>query len=331
MSSSPRTASARLTVDRLAVGRDQRRELASDAREGLVGQRKSLPPKWFYDARGSELFEQITRLPEYYQTRTETEILEATAGDLVAGGGFRELVEIGSGSSRKTRVILEAMGHRHGEVTYVPLDVSEEALLDASRDLLGDYPWLEIHGVVGDFERHLTDLPEGQHPRLFAFLGSTIGNLDPAAQVGFLEDVASLLSPEDALLLGADLVKEPAVLVAAYDDAAGITAEFNRNVLHVLNRELDGDLPVGAFRHVARWVPEHDRIEMHLRATRPVTATLRAIDLTVSFAEGEELLTEISSKFTRESLTLRGGEAGLRLRRWDPDGADRYALALLGT
>ncbi|HWB72975.1 MAG TPA: L-histidine N(alpha)-methyltransferase, partial [Egibacteraceae bacterium] len=290
---------------------------------------KTLPPKWFYDARGSALFERITRLPEYYQTRTETAILEAVVDEVAAAVGPAEIVELGSGSSRKTRLLLEAMHARCGGERYVAFDVSEEALRAAGRALRADYPWLEVHGVVGDFDRHLADIPGRDARRLVAFLGSTIGNLHPDRQRPFLHQVAGLLThPDDGLLLGVDLVKDPATLRAAYDDAAGVTAAFNRNVLHVINRELDADLPVDAFAHVARWRAECSWIEMALRADREVAATIGAIDLPVRFAAGEEVRTEISCKFTRDGVQAVLADAGLALARWDTDRDGRFALAL---
>lgn len=326
----PRPTRERLRIERLAADRDRREQLAGDVLAGLTATPRTLPPKWFYDARGSELFEQITRLPEYYQTRTEAAILAAVADELVAELRPRTLIEIGSGSSRKTRLLLDALQRGGSSPTYVPVDVSEDALLAAAERLLADYPDLAVHAVVGDFEEHLPALPDGDRPRLVAFLGSTIGNLEPPAQVAFLRDITALLQPGDALLLGIDLVKDRATLVAAYDDARGVTAEFNRNVLRVLNRELGADLPEDAFVHEARWVPEHARIEMWLRATRPVVATFPDLDLVVRFAAGEGLRTEISCKFTRASLAERAAGAGLVVRRFDTDPDGRFALALLG-
>lgn len=304
-----------------------REQLARDVREGLGSTPKRLPPKYLYDARGSALFEQITRLPEYYQTRTETAILAAVVDDLIAGLRPAELVELGSGASRKTRVLLEAMRRHLGGGRYRPFDVSEDALRAAAGALRADYPWLEVAGIVGDFERHLELAPAGPR-RLVAFLGSTIGNFEPAQQADFVSAVAVALRPGDGLLLGFDLVKDAATLEAAYNDAAGVTAEFNRNILRVLNRELGADLPVDAFDHVARYDRERCWIEMALRARSPIVATFPPLDLRVRFAAGEELRTEISCKFTRDRVEALIAGARLRLRRWDTDPDGRFALAL---
>lgn len=317
----------RARIHRLADPVDVRAELAEDARRGLGAGPKALPPKYFYDAAGSELFEEITELPEYYLTRAELEILEREADALVAAVGAEELVELGSGSSRKTRLLLDALGRLGGGGRYVPLDVSEDALRGAVEVLTEDYPWLEIEGLIGDFGRDLRLIP-GHGRRLFAFLGSSIGNFEPAERRRFLREMAVTLRVGDALLLGLDLVKEPATLEAAYNDARGVTAAFNRNVLHVLNRELDGDLPADAFEHVARYEPERSCVEMRLRASRPVRAHLGAIDMEVRFEGGEELRTEISTKFTREGIAGELADARLALERWSLDGGGRFALAL---
>jgi L-histidine N-alpha-methyltransferase len=316
-----------VTVSHLSEPRAVHDELVDDALAGLTGRPKSLPPKYFYDARGSELFERITRLPEYYATRAETAILEADADDLVAAVRPEELVELGSGSSRKTRLLLEAMHAQGAGNRYVPLDVSEAAVRSAAAVLAADYPWLRVDGLVGDFLRDLPAIPR-HGTRLLAFLGSTIGNLDPAARRVFLKQVAAALAGDDRLLLGVDLVKDVAALEAAYDDAAGVTAAFNRNVLAVLNRELGGDLPVDAFAHVARWDPERSCVDLYLRATRPVTARLAEPGLEVTFAAGEELHTEMSCKFTRAGVEEELDEAGLTLERWLTDQAGRFALVL---
>lgn len=316
-----------ITVTHLDSGTDTHAQLVADVRAGLGERPYTLLPKYFYDARGSALFEDITRLPEYYQTRTETALLEAVADELVAQVAPAELVELGSGSSRKTRLLLEAM-HRHGGNTYVPFDVSESAVRQAATALRRDEPWLRVRGYVGDFDRHLGDLPPGERPRLVAFLGSTIGNLEADARVRLLKDIAGLLEDTDALLVGVDLVKDVAVLEAAYDDAAGVTAAFNRNVLEVLNRELDADFPVSEFAHVARWAPEHQRIEISLRAERALQVRVPGADLVVSFDAGEQIRTEISCKFTRERMEDHLDAAGLALERWETDERDWFALAV---
>ena len=303
------------------------RALRQDVLSGLGTQPKSLPPKWFYDARGSELFEEITRLPEYYPTRAEREILQTRAGELARRTGARALVELGSGSSEKTRLLLDAL-RAHGTLEeFVPLDVSESALREAVDAIAADYPGLRVHGVVGDFTEHLGRLP-GRSPRLVAFLGGTIGNLLPEERARFLAGVREVLQPGDWLLLGTDLVKDPETLVRAYDDAAGVTAQFNLNVLRVLNRELGADFDVDAFTHVARWDAEHEWIEMRLRATRAMRAVVPEVDLRLRLEEGEEIRTEISAKFRREGVEAELKEAGFDLDAWWTDEQDRFALSL---
>lgn len=316
-----------VTVHRLSTPAAVRDELAADVRAGLLSPPRWLPPKYFYDARGSELFEEITRVPEYYPTRAETEILERHGADLVGDVGPEELFELGSGSSRKTRLLLEAM-HAHGSgERYVALDVSDGALRQAAAALTSDYPWLDFEGLVGDFHTDLARVRRNGR-RLVAFLGSTIGNLEPSERASFLPEVARLLEPGDGFLLGVDLVKDAGTLEAAYDDASGVTAEFNRNVLSVLNRELDGDLPLDAFEHVAVFDKENGWVEMRLRVTRPVTAWLSAIDVELDLAEGEEIRTEISAKFTRAGIEAELAAAGLVLQRWLTDARDRFGLLL---
>ncbi|HEY8472984.1 MAG TPA: L-histidine N(alpha)-methyltransferase [Natronosporangium sp.] len=306
---------------------DHAEQLRADARAGLTASPKWLPPKWFYDRRGSELFEQITRLPEYYPTRAEREILVARAAEVAALTGASTLVELGSGSSEKTRLLLDALRSQGTLASFVPLDVSAAALADAVRVLSGDYPGLRIQGVVADFNRHLKLLPRDEG-RLVAFLGGTIGNLLPTDRARFLAELRSTLEAGEWLLLGADLVKDPAVLVPAYDDAAGVTAEFNRNVLRVLNRELGADFQVDAFQHVARWDSHEEWIEMRLRADRAMTVRLAALDLTVEFAAAEDLRTEVSAKFRRDGLAGELAEAGFAVRRWWTDRASRFSLSL---
>lgn len=302
-------------------------QLRADAHTGLGAPAKWLPPKYFYDARGSELFEQITRLPEYYPTRLERAILTTHADQIAAITGARTLVELGSGSSEKTRLLLNALGQRGTLRTFVPLDVSSTALAEAVAALGRLYPELEIRGVVGDFERHLKLLPRTGR-RMVAFLGGTIGNLQPGERARFLSELRSTLEPGEWLLLGAGLVTDPAVLVPAYDDASGVTAEFNRNVLRVLNRELDGDFDPSAFAHVAVWDDTAEWIEMRLRATRPMTVQLPALPLTVAFTEGEEIRTEISAKFRRDGLARELRAAGFALRHWWTDPDQRFSLSL---
>jgi L-histidine N-alpha-methyltransferase len=300
--------------------------LRADVLTGLLATPKTLPPKWFYDARGSELFERITELPEYYPTRSERRVLADHSPEIAELTGARALVELGSGSSEKTRLLLDAL-RATGLRQFVPMDVSPTALRESSAAIAHDYPGLEVHGVVGDFTEHLELLP-GHRPRLVAFLGGTIGNLVPGERAKFLSALRSVLSEGEWLLLGTDLVKDPDVLVRAYDDSAGVTAEFNRNVLAVLNGQLDADFDVAAFEHVAVWDADAQWIEMRLRATRAMRVRIAALDLDIRFAEGEELRTEVSAKFTRPGVTSELSDAGFELTRWftDPDG--RFAVSL---
>jgi L-histidine Nalpha-methyltransferase len=315
------------TLDIHLTDDDLARELRADVRSGLTMMPKSLPPKWFYDARGSELFEEITRLPEYYPTRAEREVLVAHAGDIARTTNAKTLVELGSGSSEKTRLLLDAF-RAHGTLgAFVPLDVSDTALLSAMQRIVVDYPALDVHGIVGDFTRHLGHLPSGGR-QVVAFLGGTIGNLLPAERALFLAALRAALEPGDWLLLGTDLVKDPATLVAAYDDAAGVTAEFNRNVLSVLNRTLSADFVPEGFAHVALWDAENEWIEMRLRARWPQRVRVAALDLTVDFAAGEELRTEISAKFRREGVERELAAGGFAVRRWWTDPAGRFAQSL---
>ncbi|MEY9841647.1 dimethylhistidine N-methyltransferase/ergothioneine biosynthesis protein EgtC [Streptacidiphilus sp. EB103A] len=302
--------------------------LRADVRQGLAAQPKTLPPKWFYDELGSKLFEQITELPEYYPTRAEQEILQKRAPEIAAITRARSLVELGSGSSRKTRLLLDALTALGTLQRYSPLDVSASALTEAGEALCRDYPALRVTAAVTDFEHDLP-LHDEPGPRLLAFLGSTIGNLDPAERTDFYALLRRSLSADDVLLLGADLVKDPGVLVAAYDDSQGVTGAFNKNVLHVLNRELDADFDPDAFEHRAVWNAEAERIEMHLLSRTEQRVKIPAVDLSVAFAAGESLRTEISTKFRRESLTVELAAAGFTVRRWWTDRASRFALLLV--
>jgi L-histidine N-alpha-methyltransferase len=298
--------------------------LRADVRDGLTVTPKTLPPKWFYDARGSELFDKITELPEYYPTRAEREILLARAAEIAAASRARTLVELGSGSSEKTRFLLDALTDLH---TYVPVDVSESALVQAGQALVEERPDIDVHALIADFTARLT-LPDTPGPRLVAFLGGTIGNLLPAERAEFLASVRGLLSPGDALLLGTDLVKDEEVLVRAYDDAAGVTAEFNKNVLAVVNRELGADFDPDAFEHVALWDAGNEWIEMRLRSRTAQTVKIPAVDLAVEFAAGEELRTEVSAKFRKEGISAELAAAGLTLTDWWTDPQNRFALSL---
>ncbi|NBM15485.1 L-histidine N(alpha)-methyltransferase [Streptomyces sp. GC420] len=299
--------------------------LRSDVLHGLTRTPKTLPPKWFYDARGSELFEDITRLPEYYPTRAEREILLTRAAEIASVTGARTLVELGSGSSDKTRHLLEELTDLD---SYVPVDVSDSALKGAGEVLLAEHPGLNVHALVADFQQGLV-LPSGTPgPRLLAFLGGTVGNLPPAERAVFLSSLRALLEPGDALLLGTDLVKDEATLVAAYDDAQGVTAEFNKNVLSVLARELGADCDPADFAHVALWDRENEWIEMRLRARHDLTVKIRDLDLTVDFAAGEELRTEVSAKFRKDGVRAELAAAKLELTHWWTDSEGRFALSL---
>jgi L-histidine N-alpha-methyltransferase len=312
------------------VGVGEERSLADDVLDGLTRPFKELPPKHFYDVVGAELFDQICELPEYYPTRAERAILEGHSADIVASTGAAELVELGSGTAAKTRLLLHAMDEAGRLERFVPVDVTESMVLACADELVEEFPDLRVHGIVGDFERHLHHIPRpGDGPRVVAFLGGTIGNFIPGSRRRFLRSVAKLLRPGvDHLLLGTDLVKDPAILEAAYDDSAGITAAFNRNVLHVVNRELDADFDVDAFDHVAFFDREREWVEMRLRAQRRMDVHVAKLGLRVAFAPREELRTEISAKFTRERLRGDLAAAGLELRDVLTDPDDLFALSL---
>jgi L-histidine N-alpha-methyltransferase len=308
---------------------DDERSLANDVLDGLTKPFKELAPKHFYDARGSELFERICELPEYYPTRTELAILRACATGIVGSTGAGELVELGSGASDKARLLLDAMQDAGTLDRYIPLDVSETVVNDAAQILREDYEGLRVHGVVGDLERHLEHVPDAEDaPRLVALLGGTIGNFAPGTRRGVLSKIAALLGPEDRLLLGTDLVKDVRVIEAAYNDSAGVTAEFNRNLLHVVNRELDADFDPAAFDHVAFFDRRHQWVEMRLRARRPCSVLIAELDLRVEFAAGEELRTEISTKFTRDRIESDLEAAGLELESWFTDDQDLFGISV---
>jgi L-histidine Nalpha-methyltransferase len=324
-----RVTAGALRID-VHVGDGAPRALPDDVLDGLTKPFKELPPKHLYDARGAELFDRICELPEYYPTRTERAILNRYAGAIVRRTGMAELVELGSGTAAKTRVLLDAMACAGTLQRYVPFDVTEQMVRDCATALADEYPELAIHGIVGDFERHLRTIPppEPDRSRVVAFLGGTIGNFTPGARRRFLRACAELLSPSDYLLLGTDLVKDVDRLEAAYNDAQGITAEFNRNILRVLNRELDSDFPYELFEHVAFFDPNHEWIEMRLRARRACHVRIDAVDLDIDFARGEELRTEISAKFTRARVEADYEAAGLELAEWFTDDDELFALSL---
>ncbi|HEY2549851.1 MAG TPA: L-histidine N(alpha)-methyltransferase [Streptosporangiaceae bacterium] len=301
--------------------------LRADVRAGLTASPKSLPPKYFYDARGSELFDEITRLPEYYPTRAEARILRQHAADIASLAGAASLVELGSGTSAKTRLLLSALDAEGTLRRFVPFDVDPTVLTDAAEALAGEYPSLRVEPVVGDFEQSLAGLPSGGG-LMIAFLGSTIGNMQPADRRDFLARVSAAMRPGDTFLLGTDLVKDPARLRRAYDDAAGVTAEFNKNVLLVINRELSADFDVDAFQHVAVWDAEHEWIEMRLRSLRDQQVTVADLDLTVPFAAGEQMRTEISAKFRRAGVESELAAAGLEMTRFWTDQDGDFGLSL---
>jgi L-histidine N-alpha-methyltransferase len=304
--------------------------LRADARAGLTASPKSLPPKWFYDAQGSALFDKITELPEYYPTRAEREILQATAAGIAGQTRARTLVELGSGSSEKTRLLLDALRAQGTLRCYVPVDVSEPALVAAGDALAAEYPGLDVRAVVSDFEEHLGLPADGDAPapRLVAFLGSTIGNMVPGQRAAFLARVREGMRAGDFFLLGTDLVKDVPTLVAAYDDEAGVTAEFNKNVLAVLNAELGADFDREAFEHVAVWDAGAEWIEMRLRSLTAQQVHLPGIGLTVDFAAGEEMRTEVSAKFRRTGVETELAAAGFAMRSWWTDPAAQFGLSL---
>ncbi len=314
-------------VDVLLTPAEVHAALAADVRAGLTSSPKELPPKWFYDARGSELFDEITRLPEYYPTARERWILADRADEIAKVSGADTLVELGSGTSEKTRLLLSALTSAGTLARIVPFDVSEQTLRESAASLAAEHPGVDVHAIVGDFERHLGDVPtEGR--RLVVFLGGTIGNLRPGQRARFLAALARTMDADDALLLGTDLVKAEQRLVEAYDDAAGVTAEFNRNVLSVINRELGADFDPGAFEHVARWDAEEEWIEMRLRSTRDQQVTVAELGLTVPFATGEEMRTEISAKFRRERIEAELAAAGLQVEQLWTDPVGDFAVSL---
>ncbi|WP_026361488.1 L-histidine N(alpha)-methyltransferase [Amycolatopsis nigrescens] len=301
--------------------------LRTDVRAGLSATQKWLPSKWFYDARGSELFEEITALPEYYPTRAEREVLGREAAEIARVTGAHTLVELGSGSSEKTRLLLDGL-RGHGSLeTFVPLDVSESALADAVEAISADYPGLSVRGAIGDFTEHLDLLP-GEQPRLVAFLGGTIGNLTPVERGKFLRSVRDVLAEGEWLLLGTDLVKNPETLVRAYDDAAGVTAEFNRNVLRVVNQRLGADFDPDGFEHESYWDAEAEWIEMRLRASADMLVRIPGAGMEVRFTEGEHIRTEISAKFRAGGIRGELADAGFDVERWWTDSGKLFGVSL---
>ncbi len=302
--------------------------MAADVRAGLTRPFKELSPRYFYDECGSQLFEDITELPEYYPTRCEREILETRSAEICeAANSPATLIELGSGSAAKTRVLLDAMLDAGCLETYCPVDISEEITRETAMRIAAEYDDIAIRGLVCDFELDLERIPVAA-PRVIALLGGTIGNFEPQQRAGFLHRVSHLLGPEDRFLLGTDLVKDPDILEAAYNDSQGITAAFNKNVLAVLNRELDADFDLDAFEHVARWDPENLWIDIRLRSLTNQVVNLLALDMQAAFSAGEEMRTEISTKFARPGLEGIYAEAGLELTDWWTDADGLYALSL---
>lgn len=319
-----------MSVTETAVHLDPARladQLAHDVRVGLLATPKVLPSKYFYDARGSELFEEITRLKEYYPTRSESQILTQRAGQIASLTQAQTLVEIGSGTSEKTRLLLRALSASGSLRQFVPFDVDPVVLQTASVAVAAQLPGITVSPVVGDFEHHFDQLPQTPR-RLMVFLGSTIGNLAPRQRAEFLSNVRRALAPGDAFLLGLDLVKSPERLVAAYDDSRGVTAQFNKNVLAVINRQLGANFDLDAFEHVALWDPGQEWIEMRLRSVRKQSVHVATLGLDVEFAAGEEMRTEISAKFRRDTVTKELATAGLHLTQWWTDPAGDFALTL---
>jgi L-histidine N-alpha-methyltransferase len=301
--------------------------LRADVLAGLSATPKSLPPKYFYDERGSALFDEITRLPEYYLTRAETSILRERAAEIAALAECESLVELGSGTSAKTGLLLRAMLDAGTLREFVPLDVDPAVLAEATDALAARYPGLLLSPFVGDFEHDLGAIPRSGR-RMIAFLGSTIGNLGPSDRAQLLAEISAALRPGDTFLLGTDLVKDTGRLLRAYNDAAGVTADFNRNVLRVINRELSADFDVDEFEHVAIWDAKDQWIEMRLRSARAQTVRVADLDLTVSFAAGEEMRTEISAKFRPEQVRSELKQARLEpVRFWTDDNGD-FGLTL---
>lgn len=304
--------------------------LEDDVRAGLLAPPRTLPPKYFYDDRGSRLFDRICDTPEYYPTRTEDHLLRERAQAILSRARPDHLFELGSGASRKTRHLLSAAEALAQHPTYWPFDVSEGMMLEAGAGLVRDYPWLEVNALVGDYNGGLANLPRPAGRRLYAFLGGTLGNFEPDGALAFLRELRSCMEDGDHLLLGVDRVKDPAILWAAYNDSAGITAEFNRNVLRVLNRELGADFEVAAFRHRAEFVSEHSQVEMYLVPGREQRVSLGVIGRKITIGAGEPVRTEISRKFTPQGLEALLSAAGLTLLEHyqPPDGYFSLVLAV---
>ena len=326
----PARAVPRIDVQVHLGPEDRREALLRDVREGLTRKPKELPPKWFYDERGSELFGEITRLPEYYLTRRERTILADRARRIAEETAAGTLVELGSGTSEKTRYLLDAMSGTGHLRRFVAFDVSETTLRESAVRIADEYPGIDVIAVVGDFEHHLGEIPPGGR-RLVAFLGSSVGNVPPEERARVLRALRAGLAAGDWFLLGIDLVKDPELLVAAYDDRADVTAEFNRNVLNVINRELGGNFRPECFDHVARWNPDEEWIELLLRSRLDQRVSIPGAELTVHFSRGEEMRTEISAKFRPEGAQEELAAAGFEVRALWTDARNEFGLMLAAT
>jgi L-histidine N-alpha-methyltransferase len=309
----PAGATEQIKVDVRVADDGPSSDLIDDARAGLSAEFKELPPKYFYDELGSELFERITELPEYYPTRAERKILTDQAAAIVAAADPQCLIELGSGAASKTRALLGAMRDAGSLHTYVPVDISEEITRRTAAELIEEYPGLRVHGVICDFEADLERLPAWGQRRMIAFLGGTIGNFAPRQRSAFLARIASMLGPADTLLLGTDLVKDHDRLEAAYNDSAGVTARFNKNVLTVLNRELGADFDLDSFEHHAFYDSENERIDIRLRSLADQSVSVPELAMEIGFDAGEEMRTELSCKFTPESIEAAYAEVGLEM------------------
>ena len=315
------------TID-VHIGPDHiMRSLRQDVATGLTKTPKQLPPKWFYDDRGSRLFDAITRLPEYYLTRRESEILRARSAEIAELTEADTLVELGSGTSEKTRMVIDALANSGRLKSFVPFDVSEGILREAAHSIGRAWPGVDVHAVAGDFDLHLKHIPADGR-RLIIFLGSTVGNLDPAARKGFLDEIAGLMDPGDHFLIGADLVKDIAVLEAAYNDADGITEAFNKNVLHVINRELNGNFDPDRFDHLAFFDTQNSWIEMRLVARSPHPVVIEDLDLEIDLAQDEFITTEISTKFVLDDISEEISATGMRIKETWTDERGDFALIL---
>ncbi len=306
-----------------------RSNIANDTLRGLTAPRKSIPSKYFYDARGSRLFDEICNLPEYYPTRTEMSILEHASANIMGSFKRGDIVELGSGGNRKIRMLLDAVGRdSRNHYRYVPVDVSETALIEASEELLKIYPELEVLGIVADFTAHMNAIPS-ERPRLIIFFGSTIGNFNDQDRKRFLQLVADSMKPEDRFLIGFDMIKPRKTLEAAYNDSLGVTSAFNKNVLNVLNRELNADFNPSHFRHVAFFNEERSRVEMHLQARQDTEVTVSDLELEVEINKDETIHTEICSKFSKEDIRQMADDVGLDIKQWFFDSKEWFSLAEL--